>query len=476
MNILHINGLAAFLFRQRAYSPISSNNKSQSITGSIPDQLAGLKLACEITSKSAPCLLHINLDRELFEHEDEEIRDGEENRLLSTIKEQLLLNARTLYSMHDIAPIFIVISTSTELRNGPISSNLMSDSVLIKSKEGTESNKNDMESTKVSSLIPNIRWADVGGLTYVREEIMDAIELPLKYPKLFGKSKRSGILLYGPPGTGKTLIAKAVATECGLPFLSVKGPELLGSYIGESEKNIRDTFDSAREAALNGNDDRSGAILFFDEIDSLAPRRGGVGDGGGVMERVVATFLSEMDKELTPSGSNSEQDKASLLFVIGATNRPDLLDPSLLRPGRFDRLVYLGVTKHRKDRVSILASLTRKFNFEDDVSATIMAEKVIDFLPQSLTGADFSAVCNNALMIAVKRLCEKADEDLKRIQADPNCNEKFDIGKILSGWDESRCIPKVRPDDFKMAANGIVPMIKEEDLKKYEALRNKFHS
>jgi peroxin-6 len=330
-----------------------------------------------------------------------------------------------------------------------------------------------------SSLIPNVRWEDVGGLTHVRGEIIDAIELPLAYPKLFKKSKRSGILLYGPPGTGKTLIAKAVATECKLPFISVKGPELLGSYVGESEGNIRDVFESARSEALNGCGGHNGAILFFDEIDSLAPRRGGVGDGGGVMERVVATFLGEMDKELTAKSSDTtRKDSNYFLFVIAATNRPDLLDPSLLRPGRFDRLVYLGVTKKREDKISILTALIRKFNFSDGVNAIQMAESVIDNFPDSLTGADFSAICNDALMFAVNRLCSQAKEELKQTHQSGNGinGEKGTVGDIIAKWDERRRIPIVTSDDFIAASAKLVPMLKDEDLKKYEALRQKLQS
>ncbi|GMH76799.1 hypothetical protein TL16_g07201, partial [Triparma laevis f. inornata] len=173
---------------------------------------------------------------------------------------------------------------------------------------------------------------DIGGLEHVREEILDAVQLPMQHPALFKARglRRSGILLFGPPGTGKTLVAKAVATEMNLPFMSVKGPELLDSYVGGSEANVRKVFDDARRAAKN--------ILFFDELDSLAPRRDGTGDSGGVMDRVVSMLLAELD------GVGDGNEDGSV-FVIAATNRPDLLDNSLLRPGRFDRLVYLGLAE-----------------------------------------------------------------------------------------------------------------------------------
>ena len=156
---------------------------------------------------------------------------------------------------------------------------------------------------------------------------------------------------YGPPGTGKTLLAKAVATECDLNFMSVKGPELLNMYVGESEKNVRDIFQAARDARP--------CVLFFDELDSLAPARGRGSDGGGVMDRVVSQFLSELDGISGESKLHSTSDAASrALFVIGATNRPDLLDNALLRPGRFDRLVYLGISSNPKEQLKIVRSST----------------------------------------------------------------------------------------------------------------------
>jgi len=149
---------------------------------------------------------------------------------------------------------------------------------------------------------------------------LDTIDLPLKHPELFssGLRKRSGILLYGPPGTGKTLVAKAIATTFSLNFLSVKGPELLNMYIGESEANVRRIFAKAREAQP--------CVIFFDELDSVAPKRGVSGDSGGVMDRIVSQLLAEID------GMNSQE--SGNVFVVGATNRPDLLDSALLRPGR----------------------------------------------------------------------------------------------------------------------------------------------
>ncbi|CAN1354386.1 Peroxisome biogenesis protein 6 [Linum perenne] len=226
--------------------------------------------------------------------------------------------------------------------------------------------------------VPNIKWEDVGGLEDVKKSILDTVQLPLLHKDLFssGLRKRSGVLLYGPPGTGKTLLAKAVATECSLNFLSVKGPELINMYIGESEKNVRDIFQKARSARP--------CVIFFDELDSLAPARGASGDSGGVMDRVVSQVKI-----------NTRLD----LFIIGASNRPDLIDPALLRPGRFDKLLYVGVNSDASYREGVLKALTRKFTLHEDVSLYSVAKKC----PPNFTGADMYALCADAWFQAAKR-------------------------------------------------------------------------
>lgn len=266
----------------------------------------------------------------------------------------------------------------------------------------------------------------------------------------------------GPPGTGKTLIAKAVATECGLPFLSVKGPELLGSYVGESEANVRATFAAARKAATQGRT-RGASILFFDELDSLAPRRGDAGDNGGVMDRVVAMLLTELD--VSPSSD-------AVVFVIGATNRPDLLDPSLLRPGRLDRLVYLGMATKTQDRAQILAALMRKFRIEmpDPVE---LALQVVNQLPPNLTGADFSAIASGALRLSLERICNQAEEELKRRQT---VESQLTLGNVLDEWDESQLIPVVTSNDLFQASKDVVPSVSAMQLADYERLRVQFSS
>lgn len=237
--------------------------------------------------------------------------------------------------------------------------------------------------------IPNVTWDDVGGLASVKNDILDTIQLPLEHPELFasGLKKRSGILLYGPPGTGKTLLAKAVATSCSLNFFSVKGPELLNMYIGESEANVRRVFQRARDAKP--------CVIFFDELDSVAPKRGEKGDSGGVMDRIVSQLLAELDGMNGGEGSGD-------VFVIGATNRPDLLDPALLRPGRFDKLLYLSVSTKHEEQLRIIQALTRKFRLHPSLDLANVAEKC----PFNYTGADFYALCSDAMLKAMTRTAD----------------------------------------------------------------------
>ncbi|KAL1832909.1 hypothetical protein ACET3Z_002560 [Daucus carota] len=284
--------------------------------------------------------------------------------------------------------------------------------------------------------VPNVKWEDVGGLEEVKKSILDTVQLPLLHKDLFssGLRKRSGVLLYGPPGTGKTLLAKAVATECSLNFLSVKGPELINMYIGESEKNVRDIFQKARLARP--------CVIFFDELDSLAPARGASGDSGGVMDRVVSQMLAEID-----GLSDSSQD----LFIIGASNRPDLIDTALLRPGRFDKLLYVGVNTEASYRERVLKALTRKFKLHEDVSLLSIAKKC----PQNFTGADMYALCADAWFNAAKRkaLATQADPSVTDDQAD----------SVV-----------VEYDDFLKVVGELSPSLSIAELKKYEMLRDQF--
>lgn len=257
--------------------------------------------------------------------------------------------------------------------------------------------------------IPNVTWDDIGGMEMVKGEIMDTIDMPLKHPELFssGMKKRSGILFYGPPGTGKTLLAKAIASNFSLNFFSVKGPELLNMYIGESEANVRRVFQKARDAKP--------CVIFFDELDSVAPKRGNQGDSGGVMDRIVSQILAELD------GMSSGGDG---VFVIGATNRPDLLDEALLRPGRFDKMLYLGISDTDAKQVNILQALSRKFTLADDVSLLDIAKTC----PFTYTGADFYALCSDSLLNAMTRVAQEVDEKWR----DYNFKAKTDLS--LRHW------------------------------------------
>ncbi|NXT42260.1 PEX6 factor, partial [Pelecanoides urinatrix] len=279
--------------------------------------------------------------------------------------------------------------------------------------------------------IPSVSWQDVGGLQEVKKEILDTIQLPLEHPELLSLGLcRSGLLLYGPPGTGKTLLAKAVATTCAMTFLSVKGPELINMYVGQSEENVRNVFARARAAAP--------CIIFFDELDSLAPSRGRSGDSGGVMDRVVSQLLAELD------GLHSTRE----VFVIGATNRPDLLDPALLRPGRFDKLVYVGINEDRESQLQVLSTITRKFKLDPSVNLTAILEKC----PAQLTGADIYALCSDAMMCAVKRKVEWIEE----------------------GLDTESSALILTMEDFLQAAARLQPSVSEQELLRYRLIQQKF--
>jgi transitional endoplasmic reticulum ATPase len=233
--------------------------------------------------------------------------------------------------------------------------------------------------------VPNVRWDDIGGLDEVKEELKMAVEWPLKYPDLFeasGARQPKGILLFGPPGTGKTLLAKAVANESEANFISVKGPEIMSKWVGESEKAIRMIFKRARQAAP--------AIIFFDEIDSIAPIRGYSSDSG-VTERVISQLLTEMDG----------LEELRKVVVIAATNRPDLIDPALLRPGRFDRLIYVPPPDFAA-RLQILKIHTKGKPLAPDVSLEELASKT-----EGYTGADLANLVNIATLMALKEHINK---------------------------------------------------------------------
>eukprot|EP00842_Homolaphlyctis_polyrhiza_P001004 jgi/Hompol1/1904/HPOL_004990-RA len=298
--------------------------------------------------------------------------------------------------------------------------------------------------------IPNVQWEDIGGLGHVKDTILSTIKLPLEHPELFatGAKKRSGILLYGPPGTGKTLVAKAVATTLSLNFFSVKGPELLNMYIGESEANVRRVFQRARDARP--------CVVFFDELDSVAPKRGEKGDSGGVMDRIVSQMLAELDGMADTVSSDGSGD----VFVIGATNRPDLLDPALLRPGRFDELLYLGISSDHASQLKILEALTRKF----DLDPALNLADVAAACPFNYTGADFYALCADAFMRATTR-------SIAVIDAKRPMTAKYFMDHLAQP-DDVRVL--VTLDDFMGALSDLVPSVSVDELNRYEKLRMEF--
>ena len=230
---------------------------------------------------------------------------------------------------------------------------------------------------------PNTRWGDIGGVEGVKRDLREAVEWPLKHPESFtrmGISPPKGVLLYGPPGTGKTLLAKAVANESEANFIQVKGPSLLSMWVGKSEEGVRKIFERARQV--------SPCVIFFDEIDSLAGKRGNQHTGGGskVTENVLNQMLSEMD---------GIEDLHNVI-VIGATNRPDMLDPALMRPGRFDRIVYVPVPKS-EGRLKILEIHTKDMPLENSVDLKNFAEKT-----EGYTGADLESLAREAAMLALR--------------------------------------------------------------------------
>jgi len=230
--------------------------------------------------------------------------------------------------------------------------------------------------------VPTIHWTDIGGLEEVKQELREAVEWPIKNPEVFtrmGIRAPKGILLSGPPGCGKTLLARAVATESEANFITIKGPEVFSKWVGESEKAIREVFRKARMAAP--------AVIFFDEFDSLVPRRGMGYADSGVSERVISQLLTEMDGIMTLED----------VVIIAATNRPDIVDPAVLRPGRFDRLIYVP-EPDEKARLEIFKLYTKGMPLTKDVDITELSRST-----KSYSGADIEALCREAAMNALRR-------------------------------------------------------------------------
>ncbi|MCK5217840.1 MAG: AAA family ATPase, partial [Methanosarcinales archaeon] len=280
--------------------------------------------------------------------------------------------------------------------------------------------------------VPQVKWNDIGGLNSIKQELVEAVEWPLKYPEAFeaiNSKPPKGIMLFGPPGTGKTMLAKATAYESEANFISIKGPELLSKYVGESEKAVREVFRKARQA--------SPAVVFFDEVDSIAPARG-AGFDSHVTERVISQILTEMD------GMEELKD----VLVIAATNRPDLVDPALLRPGRLDRMIYITPpdTKARTEIFKIHLK-GKPLNKNVDVNELVR-------MTDGYVGADMEAICREASIMALREM-------------------------ITPGMDQEKCRELsgnivITMDHFDRALTRIRPTISRSKLQDYDKIAREF--
>lgn len=304
------------------------------------------------------------------------------------------------------------------------------------------SNPSALRETVVQSV--NVTWDDIGGLDKIKQELKETVEYPVLHPEMytkFGLSPSKGVLFYGPPGTGKTLLAKAVATEVSANFISVKGPELLSMWFGESESNIRDIFDKARAAAP--------CVVFLDELDSIAKARGGsVGDSGGA-DRVVNQLLTEMD------GMNAKKN----VFVIGATNRPDQIDPALLRPGRLDQLIYVPLPDEN-GRLSILEAQLRKTPLEPGLELREIAKNTAGF-----SGADLSYIVQRSAKFAIKDSIEAQISSEKEAQE----NGEEDIAM-------EDPVPYITRQHFEEAMKTASRSVSDSELRRYEAYAQQIQS
>ncbi|XP_026423017.1 cell division control protein 48 homolog E-like [Papaver somniferum] len=300
------------------------------------------------------------------------------------------------------------------------------------------SNPSALRETTVE--VPNVTWEDIGGLDTVKKELQETVQYPVEHPEKFekfGMSPSKGVLLYGPPGGGKTLLAKAIANECQANFISVKGPELLTMWFGESEANVREIFDKARQS--------SPCVLFFDELDSIATQRGSsVGDAGGAADRVLNQLLTEMD------GMNEKK----RVFIIGATNRPDIIDPALLRPGRLDQLIYIPLPDEAS-RVQIFKSCLRKSPVSQHVDLQVLAKHTEGF-----SGADITEICQRACKYAIREDIEKDIERQKKSNDNPEAMEEDGVENE---------VPQITAAHFEESMKYARRSVSHGDIRKYQA-------
>jgi len=295
--------------------------------------------------------------------------------------------------------------------------------------------------------VPTVKWDDVGGLEKVKQELQETVQYPVEHPEKFlkyGMQPSKGVLFYGPPGTGKTMLAKAIANETQANFISIKGPELLTMWFGESEANVRDVFDKARAAAP--------CVMFFDELDSIAKARGGGsgGDGGGAGDRVLNQILTEMD------GMNSKKN----VFIIGATNRPDQIDSALLRPGRLDQLIYIPLPDE-PSRLSILKACLRNSPVAPDVDLNFLSKNTHGF-----SGADLTEICQRAAKLAIR---ESIESDIRFAREKKEREEAAgDEVKMEEDVEEEDPVPVITKEHFEEAMRYARRSVSDADIRRYE--------
>jgi len=300
----------------------------------------------------------------------------------------------------------------------------------------------------VSVEVPNVKWKDIGGLEDVKKQLIEMVQWPIEHPEVFlkyGQKPSRGVLFFGPPGCGKTLMAKAVANESSANFISIKGPELLTMWFGESEANVREVFDKARTAAP--------CILFFDELDSIAKARGGsLGDAGGAGDRVMNQLLTEMD------GVTSQK----MVFFIGATNRPDIIDPALMRPGRLDSLIYIGLPDFEA-RIGIFKASLRKSPLDPEIDWEYLADRT-----EGYSGADIAGVCKAAGKMAIRAAiaAERAKWEQNE-QKKKEAEEKGEVYMEEEPSEETDVVPYISKDMMLRCLANSRRSVSKADLERY---------